>query len=438
MKKVLYGVTLVGMMVWLVSFLTHAPLQWTVWQVRKELILLTGIVAFLMMALLMLLAVRPKWLETTFGGLDKMYYLHKWAGIWAISIGATHYLLKLSGKVLVMFIDRPVRGGGMRVENFFSQNRHLAENLAEWALWFLLVSLVLTLWPKFSYHIWRYTHKLMPVVFLILVFHVIVLSPAYYWLQPVGGLVALGCVIGSVCAVLSLFGLIGRQQRYQGQVTAIKQLTHDITELVCQVKGQWHHKAGQFIFLTHSKLEGAHPFTIACFDNKSQQLRLYIKALGDYTKNLQQAIKAKDHVTIEGAYGCFDFTKRGATKQIWIAGGIGITPFIAWLESLQQDPAKDQYRVDLYYCVNNPQAAVFAERLESLVKTLPAVKLYLYYSEEQGYLTVNQLHLVKDEQGQYPSIWFCGPASFAESLKYNLSKRAYPLRLFHQEYFAMR
>lgn len=438
MKKVLYGITLAGMVVWLISLLTHAPLQWSVWQIRKELILLTGIIAFLLMSLLMLLAMRPKWLETVFGGLDKMYYLHKWAGIWAISIGTIHYLLKLSGKVLVMFTARPVRGGGIRVENFFSQNRRLAEDLAEWALWFLLVALVLTLWHRFSYHIWRYTHKLMPIVFLILVFHVIVLSPTYYWLQPVGWLVALGCFIGSFCALLSLVGLIGRQHSYQGQVIAIKQLTQDVTELVCQVKGHWQHKAGQFIFLTHSKLEGAHPFTIASYDSKNQQLRLYIKALGDYTKNLQQSIKVRDSVTIEGAYGCFDFSKQGTTKQIWIAGGIGITPFIAWLESLQQDPVKDQYLVDLYYCVNNQQMAVFADRLQLLVKTLPSVKLYLYYSKERGYLTVNQLNLVKDEQGQYPSIWFCGPTCFAESLKNNLSNMAYPLRLFHQEYFAMR
>lgn len=437
MKKILYGIVIISTIVWLISLIVTGHPNWHIWAIRKELILLTGIMAFSYMALIMLLSIRPKWLESTFGGLDKMYALHKWAGILAISIGGVHYLLKLSGKLLILFFERPARGGG-HGGSFLGQYRRLAEDLGEWTMWFLLVTLVLTLWHRFSYHIWRYTHKLMPIVFLILVFHAIVLSPTSYWLQPAGLIIGLCCLVGSVSAVLALFGLIGRKHTYQGTVTAIDILNTHIVEITCRVQGNWQHTAGQYVFFLHNKLEGQHPFTIVSANQGNHEVRLCIKALGDYTRKLQKAIHVGDVISLEGPYGCFDFKKSAIKKQIWIGGGIGITPFLAWLESLQNDPDKDQYIVDLYYCVQNQQQAIFAERLQQLTANLPNIMLYLYYSEQQGYLTIDQLDLAKDHQDQHPTIWFCGPSGFAESLKNHLTKKKFPANLFHRELFEMR
>ncbi len=43
-------------------------------------------------------------------------------------------------------------------------------------------------------------------------------------------------------------------------------------------------------------------------------------------------LRTGTRVQVEGPYGRFDFRKGGA-RQIWLAGGIGITPFLAWAES---------------------------------------------------------------------------------------------------------
>lgn len=440
MKKVLYGVLATSVLFWVITLLLNPNLQLNIWSVRKELIYLTGIISFSFMSLIMLLAIRPKWLESAFNGLDKMYYLHKWAGIWAISMGAVHYLIKLSSKVLILYYERPARPTGAvgGADNFFMANRKLAEALGEWVMWFLLAALVLTLWHKFSYHLWRYTHKLMAIAFLILVFHTIVLTPVSYWLQPVGIMLAVGCVMGSGCALLSLLGLIGKQNTYQGQIIAIDNLNNNTLEITCRVNGRWQHKAGQYVFFLHNKLEGQHPFTIASTDYHNNQIKLCVKALGDYTKSLQRNIKVGDSVQIEGPYGCFDFKQQATAKQIWIAGGIGVTPFLAWLEFLQDDPHKELYQIDFYYCVSNEEEAIFADRLKQLVASLPNVQLYLQYSKQHGYLTADKLAIEQDKQGAYPSIWFCGPNKFADNLKTNLSGKGYPLRLFHQEYFDMR
>ncbi len=437
MKKILTITAIISIAVWGMNLVVTPPPVWNVWVVRKELINLTGIISFSYMALIMLLAVRPKWLEKSFDGLDKMYWVHKWAGIWAIGLGGVHYLLKLSGPhLLIFFFERPVRGP--RTESFFGQFRGVAEQVAEWTIYLLLISLVLTLWHKFSYRVWRYTHKIMPVIFLALVFHVIILSPETYWTQPAGLVVGLGCLVGSVCAFLSLFGLIGKQSSYKGKVISIETPAKGIIDIVCHLQGNWQHKAGQYVFLKQDKIEGAHPFTISSADQGNNTLHLCIKDLGDYTRHLQSTLKINDPVTIEGPYGCFDFKKSGSAHQIWIAGGIGITPFIAWLESLQNTPDKDRYAADLYYSIRNATEAGFVSRLENLCKTLPGMHLHVQYSDSMGYLTVDKLNLAKNDKGQYPDIWFCGSGSFAKALKSDLMKKEFPPEYFHQELFEMR
>lgn len=67
---------------WLLA--TSFPDQWGVYPVRNLLLQLTGAISILAMSACLILAVRPKILETPLGGLDKMYRLHKWFGIIAL------------------------------------------------------------------------------------------------------------------------------------------------------------------------------------------------------------------------------------------------------------------------------------------------------------------------------------------------------------------
>ncbi|MFZ8991027.1 MAG: SUMF1/EgtB/PvdO family nonheme iron enzyme, partial [Pseudohongiellaceae bacterium] len=73
----------------------------------------------------------------------------------------------------------------------------------------------------------------------------------------------------------------------------------------------------------------SHPFTISSAPAEDV-LRLTIKASGDFTRALHQTLKAGDGAIVMGAYGMFDY-KTGRPDQIWIAGGIGLTPFLAFI-----------------------------------------------------------------------------------------------------------
>ncbi|MGV8664049.1 FAD-binding oxidoreductase, partial [Pseudomonas aeruginosa] len=108
-----------------------------------------------------------------------------------------------------------------------------------------------------------------------------------------------------------------------------------LREVTWRLEGDWLQRAGQFAFLSCDRLEVAHPFTIASADRGCGDVRFSIKALGDYARRLQDSLEVGSRVEVEGPYGCFYFRRGLAGGQVWVAAGIGVTPFIACLESMQ-------------------------------------------------------------------------------------------------------
>nr|WP_314901402.1 ferric reductase-like transmembrane domain-containing protein [uncultured Deefgea sp.] len=409
----------------------YPPEVMTIWWLRNEAINLSGILSFQLMGLIMLLAVRPVWLEKSFGGLDRMYLVHKWAGILAISFGLLHYAIKLSGGLLKQFFERPPRGA--RVEFWLDFLRSPVKDIAEWSIWLLGIMLVITLWQRFPYSIWRYVHKALAVIFVVLALHAVVLSPVSYWSNPLGWLIGATTLIGVACALISLTGQIGRRRTHRASIQSISQVS-DILELECKVKGQWQYQAGQFAFLKFNGIEGAHPFTIASAPNKENTLRISIKALGDYTRQLPELLNVGDAVSIEGPYGCFAMPNEA--EQAWIAGGIGITPFLAWLDALKASPEQAP-TATLHYCVKNEQDAVYSRKLQEFCQHLPSITLHIHRSEQDARPDMQRLNL-QAHNGIWPAIFFCGPQGLASSLLRDLRLAGMPKTHFHQEAFKMR
>ncbi len=266
--------------------------------------------------------------------------------------------------------------------------RDAAKDVGEWSVWILGIMLVITLWQRFPYHVWRYAHKVLAVIYIVIAFHGVVLAPAGWWLQPAGVLLAVATVAGVYCACIALSGGIGRTRRYEGTVLSVKRHHGDVLEVTCQLPKQWSHRPGQFAFITFERFEGAHPFTINSADHASGQVSFAIKALGDYTTRLQTELDVGRAVTVEGPYGCFDMQLDGDSEQVWIGAGIGVTPFIAWLESLQAEPERAP-KATLYYCVNNAEEAVFAEQLQRLADTVPNITLHVHCSDQHGFFCVH-------------------------------------------------
>lgn len=408
------------------------------WVVRQEGLYLSGLLSMAMMSLAMLLAVRPAWLEGRFGGLDRMYRAHKWAGILAVGFAVLHWLIEMSSDILKATIGRAGRLPKEKYTGLLEVLRKLAEDMGEWAIYVVIAMLAITLWKRFPYRTWRLLHQAMPVLYLMLAFHAALLAPPDYWAQPVGILLALLLCVGVAGSVQALAGHIGRVRQVAGTIVAIERTAADIVAVRCQLDAGWRgHRPGQFAFITFDAKEGAHPFTIASADRGDRTIGFQIKALGDYTRGLAERLQVGQAVKVEGPYGRFDIARHNPrAQQIWIAGGIGVTPFLAWLESLQGRPDNIP-AADLHYCTRDRATDPFVARLETLCASLPGIRLHVHGQHQGELLSADRLAGTRDA-ARPAEVWFCGPQGLAESLKKGLQDAWRGKLHFHQEAFEMR
>lgn len=408
------------------------------WEIYDNSLYLSGLLSIGLMSITMMLATRPAWLETPFNGLDKVYRLHKWTGILAVAFAALHWLIEMGDDVIKSVFGQEGRLHDQDFSGFIDMMRDAAEDIGEWAVYLVFAMLVLTLWKRFPYKPWRYLHRAMPILYLLLVFHAAWLAPLIWWQQPIGLLMALLLVGGSIASILSLSQKVGRSRQVQGTILSVSSSTMGIIEVVCQLDNTWKgHHAGQFAFVTFDRSEGAHPFTIASSDQGKGQITFQIKALGDYTTDLDHKLRVGQAVTIEGPYGKFNFKRRKAkASQIWIAGGIGITPFLAWLEDLQIQPEQAP-AAQLHYSTRNSATDPFVKRLQLVCSGLPSIKLYVHDGSQGEKLTTVQLLSQHARKGAM-EVWFCGPSTWAKTLEKELRESVKGSLFFRKEAFELR
>lgn len=417
---------------------TSALLAHPLWIARQEAMYLSGLLSIGLMSLAMYLATRPLWLEGVFGGMDRVYRAHKWAGILGGSFAILHWLVEMSDDILKSTIGRTGRVPKEDAAGLLSSMRGLAEDMGEWGFYILLALLAITLWRRFPYRPWRFLHRAMPVIYLVLAFHSVLLSPRDYWTQPVGWALAGLIVAGVYGATRALRGTIGQARRVRGEVLAVAQPAPDIVAVSCRVPAGWMgHQPGQFALVTFDPAEGAHPFTIASADRGDRIIEFRIKALGDHTRQLPVLLRPGQQVDIEGPYGRFELGRiNRRVRQFWVAGGIGVTPFLAWLKDLQGHP-DEAPEADLHYCTRDRERDPFVTELRLLCEPLPKVRLHVHgalQGEKLDAATVLQCA----SAAQAGEVWFCGPRGLAQTLQQGLKNMGRRRMGFHQEAFEMR
>src|SRR5690606_8316606 len=126
------------------------------WDVYEQSLYLTGVLSIALMSLTMILATRPAWLEPLFGGLDRIYRVHKWAGILAVAFAVAHWLVEMGDDWIEAIFGRGARLAGADVSGFMDMMRDTAEDVGEWAIYLVIGMVLLSLWRAFPYRFWRY------------------------------------------------------------------------------------------------------------------------------------------------------------------------------------------------------------------------------------------------------------------------------------------
>ncbi|CAD6560900.1 Carnitine monooxygenase reductase subunit [Paraburkholderia kirstenboschensis] len=254
------------------------------------------------------------------------------------------------------------------------------------------------------------------------------MKPAY-WNAAIAPVMGLLMLVATLAAAVSLVRRVGHTRRAVGVIASLRHHRDNrVLVIVINLKDRWFgHAAGQFAFVTFDPAEGPHPFTISSAWHDDGKLRFHIKGMGDYTERLPETLKPGDLVTVEGPYGAFDF-RSDKPRQIWIAGGIGITPFLARMQARVRHP--DDRSVDLFYSTNAPDQEFIGAARQ--LATRANVRLHVLVSGKDNRLTAKRLREIVPEWLS-GDVWFCGPAGFGRALRQDLIARGLAAENFHQE-----
>src|SRR5712675_3066840 len=99
--------------------------------------------------------------------------------------------------------------------------------------------------------------------------------------------------------------------------------------------------------------------------------------------------------------------RKGTSRQLWIAGGIGVTPFLSWLRGLEEQPLRGP--VDFFYTSSGPDMP-YADEIKTLAADSDLVHVHFVDSRD-GRLTAQQVLASAREKPAALSAFLCGPAS---------------------------
>lgn len=364
-----------------------------------------GVAGYLFLSISLFLASRWPKLEDWLGGLDQIYKTHHRLGIYGCYLIAAHPLVFAFRwiphhfyKFFLYFL--PVHG-------------RLAINLGSISLLLLLLLVALTSLKLLPYNRWKLTHKLMNVVFILATLHFLLLQRGV----PNASQMMLFVPMG-----LGFFGILYKQvisdlivKGPQFEITKTKALSDNLIEIFLKIKGKnLFFIPGQYVFCSFESnqiTKESHPFTL-CGAPGDSILSILVKARGDFTRSLYQNIKPGDLVRVEGPYGKFDYTKAG-TSQIWIAGGIGIVPFLSWARLFDQRKI-DIDQIDLFYCIHRKADAVFNDELHQISLSFPFFHFFIFCTEDGERLSVEKIQQMEGNLTQ-KQILMCGPRRLTQN-----------------------
>ncbi len=393
---------------------------------------LAGVVGLALLLLAAALSARVPGVDLPFGGLTKLWRTHH-------LLGAGSLLLLLVHPLLLAFA---ASGWGQHLA--FSTLFPPLTDRAAWAGWLALLLMMVFLAPSFAffgqprYERWKRVHALAgPAVILALV-HTFLLSRTMP--GPTATIVwslfaLLG--VGAVCWRLVFSSRIGRLHYTVSKVDAV---ADGVAELSLRPEANHlAYSAGNFVYLTPfdpglaAGHREEHPYTLSS-SPLEPELRIAIRALGDASRAIQ-TIPVGTPVTVEGPYGCF-FPPDGkvSTPELWVAGGIGITPFLARMRHLRA--LGESGDIHLIYGVQDESRTVYGDELRQLAADIPGFALTFHYYFQEGPVTAAFLGTACPDLARR-EVFICGPLALGQLIKDHVRRAGVSADRIHSEEFEL-
>lgn len=387
-----------------------------------------GLVGATSFAINLILSTRLPFVEKLFFGLNIVYKRHSYLGQIAFLLLILHPLL---------LIPKYANDSFYQAALFLLPSGNLAINFGWFALVGMIVLIVLTIFIPIKYNFWKVTHKFFGYFFFLASLHI--------WLIPsdVSRYLPLRVYILSIAFIgLSAYiyyTILGKffVKKLPFLVREVNLFSDSVINIVLEpLDRKLEFVPGQFIFVSFRSEKisrESHPFSLT--SNPSDiNISISTKKLGDYTNKLTD-LKVGEKVLVEGPYGVFSYTNSKNKKQIWVAGGIGITPFISMAKSIKPS---DGYNIDLYYCLKNEAEAIYLILLQKIAINLGGcIRIIPYYSDIKGFINADAIEK-ESIQLEDKDIFLCAPPIMINALRSQLLTKGINKKLIHSEEFNLR
>lgn len=381
---------------------------------------------FLLLAALT--SVRLPGLDLWFGGLTRVWKIHH-------VLGAASFLLLMAHPLLLSFAAARVSLPAAAAALFPGPGERSA-----WAGWLSLGALSVFLAPTFwffgrpEYQRWKSLHALSGAALVLGLAH----AAASGRLLPGRAGRTIWAAYGAAALLAFAYRVFAARfvARETCTVVSVEPAGSGVVELTLRPDGPpLRCRDGQFIYLTPLDPGLAagrgeeHPFTLSS-SPREPVLRIVVKDLGDASRALQ-TVAVGSKALVEGPFGEFFPRDAGAGRELWIAGGIGLTPFLARVRALTPTEAVD---IHLVYCVHDETRAHFLAELEAAAAKFPGFRLWTHYFAREGPLGAEFLSARCPDSAERET-FVCGPPELVAAARAGLRRLGAPSARFHSEDF---
>lgn len=209
-------------------------------------------------------------------------------------------------------------------------------------------------------------------------------------------------------------------EKHVVKIKSINKINHDVLRVVTERPDEYNFTPGQATDISVNKegwKEEKSPFTFTSLP-EDKNLEFHIKTYPERERVTNELLKLKkgDELILHSVWGAIQYKKQG----VFIAGGAGVTPFIAILRQLH---SKNEMGENKLIFANKTQKDIFLK--EEFTEMLGDNFVNILSDEEtdeyaHGFVTKDFLQ--SQIENTHKNFYICGPPKMLDMLEENLAE----------------
>ena len=430
----LYAVALVGPLALAMLNPTVPASRFT-----RQIALGLGLFGLMIIATSFILAARYQWISRPFG-LDAVLLFHRRmavAGLFAIFL---HVILMATHQIQLLtklWIPWHLQLGRIALLAMAAQ---VGASLYRMRL-------------HIEFERWRLSHRLVALIVLVSAFvHGLSSSEAFApWPLRILVLTIVAAALVSLFWTRAVRPALPKRLAYRlAEVRSLGKAVWQLQLNPINANQQLRYLPGQFAFFSLPRADGEktseeHAWTIASSPTETGGLTLAIKELGDFTATISR-LRPGGRVLVHGPFGRFSYALHATTSRerlVFIAAGIGITPFRSMLRYMADRPGRTSAL--LIYGNRTQEDIIYRDELTQLEQssagTIRVVhvlsKADASWGGARGHIDIAAIRRHCDLSLGNQSFWICGPGPFTQATVNSLLAAGIHPTQIHTEAFCL-